>query len=283
MLLEIEKLDIDYHLPTGAIAAVRDFDLAMRRERIGIVGESGSGKSTVLRAIMGFIERPHQVTAHKLAFDGIDLCSLSEREWLGIRGKRIAMILQDPRYSLNPVMTVGRQIAEACEVHARCTRREAYDRTLAMLEAVRIRDPRKVFGFYPHQMSGGMGQRVMICMMLICEPDLLLADEPTSSLDVTVQAQILTILEEVVRQKGMGMILVSHNLDLVASFCDRVCIMYRGRIVEVCQASELTNAAHPYTRGLLACRPHLSERRLKLPQLDRNADWARSRTLRQGR
>jgi len=273
MLLEIEKLNIDYHVPTGKVSAVRDFNLAMGRERIGIVGESGSGKSTVVRAIMGFIEKPHEVNALKMKFDEIDLRSLSEREWLGIRGKRIAMILQDPRYSLNPVMTVGRQIAEACRAHTRCTRREADDRALAMLEAVRIREPRKVFGFYPHQISGGMGQRVMICMMLICEPDLLLADEPTSALDVTVQAQILTVLEDLVQQKGMGLILVSHNLDLVAAFCDRVVIMYRGRIMEACKASELMNATHPYTRGLLACRPHLSERRLRLPQLERDANW----------
>jgi peptide/nickel transport system ATP-binding protein len=273
MLLEVEKLNIEYHTPTGTVAAVRDFNLAMGRERIGIVGESGSGKSTVVRAMMGFIEKPNQVSALKVEFDGIDLRSLSEREWLAIRGKRIAMILQDPRYSLNPVITVGRQIAEACRAHTRCTRREADDRALAMLEAVRIGDPRKVFGFYPHQVSGGMGQRVMICMMLVCEPDLLLADEPTSALDVTVQAQILGLLEELVQHKGMGLILVSHNLDLVATFCDRVLIMYRGRIMEACKASELMNATHPYTRGLLACRPHLSDRRLRLPQLERDPAW----------
>jgi peptide/nickel transport system ATP-binding protein len=245
----------------------------MGRERVGIVGESGSGKSTVVRAMMGFIERPNKVSAKKMEFDSIDLRSLSEREWLGIRGKRIAMILQDPRYSLNPVITVGKQIAEACHAHTRCTRREANDRALAMLQAVRISDPKKVFGFYPHQISGGMGQRIMICMMLVCEPDLLLADEPTSALDVTVQAQILSILEELVEHKGMGLILVSHNLDLVATFCDRVVIMYRGRVLEVCKASELMNARHPYTRGLLACRPRLSDRQLRLPQLERDPNW----------
>ncbi len=273
MLLEVENLHVEYHTPTGTVAAVRNFNLAMGRERIGIVGESGSGKSTVVRALMGFIEKPNKVSALKMEFDAIDLRSLSERKWLGIRGKRIAMILQDPRYSLNPVITIGKQIAEACRAHARCTRREADDRALAMLETVRIADPRKIFGFYPHQISGGMGQRVMISMMLVCEPDLLLADEPTSALDVTVQAQILSVLEELVQHKGMGLILVSHNLDLIATFCDRVLIMYGGRIMEACKASELMNAAHPYTRGLLACRPHLSERRLRLPQLERNPNW----------
>ena len=273
MLLEVENLHVEYHTPTGTVAAVRNFNLAMGRERIGIVGESGSGKSTVVRALMGFIEKPNKVSALKMEFDAIDLRSLSERKWLGIRGKRIAMILQDPRYSLNPVITIGKQIAEACRAHARCTRREADDRALAMLETVRIADPRKIFGFYPHQISGGMGQRVMISMMLVCEPDLLLADEPTSALDVTVQAQILSVLEELVQHKGMGLILVSHNLDLIATFCDRVLIMYGGRIMEACKASELMNAAHPYTRGLLACRPHLSERQLRLPQLERNPNW----------
>jgi peptide/nickel transport system ATP-binding protein len=184
------------------------------------------------------------------------------------------MVMQDPKYSLNPVMRVGEQIAEAYRLHSRAGRREAREKALAMLEAVRIRDPQRVYRSYPHELSGGMGQRVMIAMMLIPDPDLLIADEPTSALDVTVQMQILAIIDDMVRERGMGLIFISHDLNLVASFCDRVLIMYAGKVVEQCRASELERAQHPYTRGLLACLPRVEGGHTQLKTLQRDPAWA---------
>ncbi len=190
-----------------------------------------------------------------------------------IRGKQIAMILQDPKYSLNPVMTIGRQIVETLKTHERIGFAEAKKRALDMLEAVQIRDPERVFGLYPHEVSGGMGQRVMIAMMLVCGPELLIADEPTSALDVTVQLEVLDILDKLVRERGMGLIFVSHDLRLVSSFCDRVLVMYAGRVVEELPSANLQNAQHPYTQGLLNCLPKIGEHRHPLPVLQRQAEW----------
>jgi peptide/nickel transport system ATP-binding protein len=170
-------------------------------------------------------------------------------------------------------MTIGRQIAETHRTHFASGKAEARRATLAMLEAVRIHDPERVYGLYPHEVSGGMGQRAMIAMMLIADPDLLIADEPTSALDVTVQMQVLAILDELVRTRGMGLILISHNLHLVGAFCDRVLVMYAGQIVEECAAARLHEAEHPYTRGLLAALPELGHRRAELPQLRRDPAW----------
>ena len=190
-----------------------------------------------------------------------------------IRGERISMVMQDPKFSLNPVMTVGRQIEEAYRTHTRAGRREAREKSLAMLEAVQIRDPRRVYDLYPHEVSGGMGQRIMIAMMLIPDPELLIADEPTSALDVTVQMQVLAILDDLVSQRGMGLMFISHDLNLVASFCDRVVIMYAGRIVETCRADRLDEAQHPYTRGLLASLPEVDRPVATLPTLNRQDAW----------
>jgi peptide/nickel transport system ATP-binding protein len=184
------------------------------------------------------------------------------------------MILQDPKYSLDPVMSVGQQIAETHRCHFHSSAKAARAAALDMLAAVHIRDPERVYALYPHQVSGGMGQRVMIAMMLIAGPDLLIADEPTSALDVTVQHQVLAIMDDLVRSRGMGLILISHNLHLVSSFCDRVLVMYGGRVVETCAAGELTKASHPYTRGLLTSLPELGRRRAELPQLRRDPAWA---------
>jgi peptide/nickel transport system ATP-binding protein len=170
-------------------------------------------------------------------------------------------------------MTVGRQIAESYRVHTRAPAIEARRKALDMLEAVRIDDPERVYDLYPHEVSGGMGQRVMIAMMLIPEPELLIADEPTSALDVTVQAQLLVLINELIARHGMGLILISHNLNLVASFCDRVVVMYAGRVMETCTASQLDLAQHPYTKGLLACRPLIDRAQAELPQLARDAAW----------
>jgi peptide/nickel transport system ATP-binding protein len=185
----------------------------------------------------------------------------------------MSMVMQDPKYSLNPVQTVGRQIGETCMLHLRTSRRDAQQRTLRMLEAVQIRDPELVYHLYPHQLSGGMGQRVMIAMMLVADPDLLIADEPTSALDVTVQNEVLRILDDLVRERGMGLIFISHNLTVVSSFCDRVLIMYGGRIVEECAARDLQNARHPYTRALVAATPSLDVERRELATVIRDPEW----------
>jgi peptide/nickel transport system ATP-binding protein len=217
------------------------------------------------------------MTARRLAFDGIDLLGADERQLRAIRGRRISMVMQDPKFSLNPVMSVGRQIAEAYRSHQNASAAEARDKTLAMLEAVRIRNPRRVYDLYPHEVSGGMGQRAMIAMMLIPDPDLLIADEPTSALDVTVQMQVLAILDDLVGRRGMGLIFISHDLNLVASFCDRVAVMYGGQVVETLAAADLAAATHPYTRGLLAALPRIDRPAAMLPVLERDPAWLEAR------
>ena len=272
-LLSVEDLKVAYQGRTGQVPALRGVSFALGRERLGIVGESGAGKSTIGRAILGLLPRTATISARQLRLHDTDLLDASERTLRAIRGRRIAMVLQDPKYSLNPVMTVGRQIAESYRVHSRASAREAKCKTLEMLEAVRIEDPEPVYHLYPHEVSGGMGQRVMIAMMLIPEPELLIADEPTSALDVTVQAQLLALIDELVRRRGMGLILISHNLNLVASFCDRVVVLYAGLVMETLKASELGVARHPYTQGLLACRPLIDRPQPELPQLTRDPGW----------
>ncbi len=253
-LLEVSDLVVRF----GDREVVRGVSFAMGRERLGIVGESGSGKSLTGRAVLRLLPPGATLRATRLAFAGTDLLVANEREIRALRGRRMALVLQDPKFSLNPLMPVGRQIAESYRAHGGASAREATELTLAMLEAVHIREPRRVHDLYPHEISGGMGQRVMIAMMLAGDPDLLIADEPTSALDVTVQAQVLAVLDEQVSRRDMGLILISHDLDLVASFCDRVLVMERGVIVESTAAAALDQAQHPYTRRLLAARPRLA-------------------------
>ena len=274
-LLIVDGLNVTFDTPHGAVAAVRDVSFALGREKLGIVGESGSGKSQTGRALLGLLARNGRMSARQLSFDGVDLLRAGEVERHALRGRRISMILQDPKFSLNPVMTVGEQIAEAFRVHAGVSRREARDRALAMLKAVRIREPRYVFDAWPHEISGGMGQRVMIAMMMVPEPDLIIADEPTSALDVTVQLQVLALLDDMLARRGAALIFISHDLNLVASFCDRVLVMYAGRVVETLRAAELHAARHPYTRGLLACQPRVDGGGADLPTLRRDPAWAR--------
>ena len=272
-LLTVDDLWVRFPGRAGLVEAVRGIGFEVGREKLGIVGESGSGKTMTGRAILRLVPRPGRVTARRLEFDGIDLLSIDERSMRRIRGRRISMVMQDPKFSLNPVMSVGKQIAEAYRAHFPAGAREARERALAMLAAVRIRDPRRVYDLHPHEVSGGMGQRVMIAMMLIPEPDLLIADEPTSALDVTVQLKVLAILDDLVTQRGMGLILISHDLPLVASFCDRLLIMYGGRILETCRAAELHAARHPYTRGLLESLPRIDRPVRELATLERDPAW----------
>ncbi len=272
-LLSVRDLTVTFDTRRGPFQAVRGTSFDVGRERVGIVGESGSGKSMTGRAILGLVRPPGRVTASRLTFDGIDLRALPDRQMRRIRGQRVSMVMQDPRYSLNPVMTVGRQIAEALRVHGRPSREEIRRRSLDMLTEVQIRDPERVLKAYPHELSGGMGQRVMIAMMLVTEPELLIADEPTSALDVTVQLDVLRILDDLVRRRGMGLIFISHDLRLVSTFCDRVLVMYRGRIVEEIEARRLHEARHSYTQGLLNCLPQIGGGHGDLPTLQRQEAW----------
>lgn len=272
-LLEVENLRVSFPTHSGRVEVVKGLSFTLSRERLGIVGESGSGKSMTGRSILKLIRKPGEVTADKMRFDGIDLLDQNEKQMRTIRGARISMVMQDPKFSLNPVMTVGEQIAEALVTHQKLGRKEVQQRILDMLIAVRINDPERVAKLYPHEVSGGMGQRIMIAMMLIPEPELLIADEPTSALDVSVQAQVLDIIDDLVTRKGMGLILISHDLALVSRYCDRILVMNAGRVVEECAAGQLDKAQHPYTRGLLAAMPVIDETRDELPVLDRT-QWA---------
>ena len=274
-LLTVEDLRVTFPTRRGPSEVVRGVSFTLGRERLGIVGESGSGKSQTGRAILGLTPPPGVMTAKRLDFDGIDLRSATSAQWRSLRGARLSMVMQDPKFSLNPTMTIGRQLTEMLRFHARMSAAEKNRAALAMLEAVQIRDPDRVFRAYPHELSGGMGQRAMIAMMLVTEPDLLIADEPTSALDVTVQVEVLRILDRLVRDRGMGLIFISHDLRLVGSFCDRVLVMYAGRVVEELKASDLDKATHPYTRGLMNCLPQIDRDVRPLPVLKRDEAWAR--------
>lgn len=276
-LVNVRNLRIAFPTEEGSFSeAVSGVSFSLGREKLGIVGESGSGKSLSGRALLGVLPAHARISADEMRFDGIDLLAASSKVRRQLRGGRMGMILQDPKFSLNPVMRVGSQIIEAIRIGDRRTPRAlARRKTLDILEAVHVREPERVFDLYPHELSGGMGQRVMIAMMVVREPQLLIADEPTSALDVTVQNRILAIIDELVTRCQMGLIFISHDLNLVAKFCDRVLVMYAGRIVETLAARELHKATHPYTRGLLACLPAIDGPLTPLPTLTREADWAK--------
>jgi peptide/nickel transport system ATP-binding protein len=274
--LEVDDLSVRFATRDGLVDAVRGVSFKLGREKLAIVGESGSGKSTVGRALLKLHPASARIDARVLRFGDTDLLQASEKQMRAIRGQRMSMIMQDPKYSLNPVMKVGDQIAEAVLAHdsgRRLPRAEVRERVIAMLEQVRIRDPHKVYERYPHEVSGGMGQRIMIAMMLIPNPEVVIADEPTSALDVSVRAQVLSVLDDLVGQRDLGLIFISHDLNLVRHFCDRVLVMYAGRVVESIAAAELDNAQHPYTRGLLAALPSIDVRRPVLPVLQRDPNW----------
>ncbi len=273
-LLSVKNLSVTFDTETGPVPAVRGVSFSLGRERLGIVGESGSGKTMTGRSVLRLIRPPGRIAADEMRFDGIDLLAASEREMRSLRGPRIAMVMQDPKYSLNPVLRIGAQLTEGLRQRDGMNAADARLKAIDALNAVQIRDAERVMEAYPHELSGGMGQRVMIAMMLIPNPDLLIADEPTSALDVTVQAEVLSILDALVRDRGMGLIFISHDLRLVARFCDRVLVMYKGKIVEELAARDLLHAKHPYTQGLLNCLPRIGGPRGPLPGLDRNAEWA---------
>ncbi len=279
-LLKIENLWVKFPTRQGVFDAVRGVSFTLGRERLGIVGESGSGKSMTGRAILRLIRPPGIVEAEHIQLDGVDLLKKTEKEMRKVRGQRISMVMQDPKFSLNPVTTIGDQIIEAYRLHNKASKSEAHTRAIEMLEAVSIRDPERVMRAYPHEMSGGMGQRIMIAMMLVPNPEILIADEPTSALDVSVQRQVLDIMDKLVKERGMGLIFISHDLNLVADFCDRVLIMYAGRIVEVCDADKLHAAQHPYTRGLLNSLPRLDAPKDRLEVLQRDPAWSDAPSVR---
>ncbi len=272
-LLSVRNLRVSFPTRSGTFDAVRGVSFDLGRERLGVVGESGSGKSMTGRAILGLVRPPGRVTADRMELDGQPILNLPERQMRALRGARISMVMQDPKFSLNPVMTIGRQITEGYRLHTRTTSQAARDKALEMLRAVQIRDPERVFDAYPHEVSGGMGQRIMIAMMLAPDPEILIADEPTSALDVSVRNEVLRIMDKLVRDRGMGLIFISHDLNLVAEFCDRVLIMYAGRVVEELPAHDLKNARHPYTQGLLNSLPRLDHPVERLSVLQRQDSW----------
>lgn len=267
--LLIEDLTVTYPTATGPVDVVKSLSLHMGAERIGIVGESGSGKSMTARAVLGLVRSPGKTTAGRMVYDGIDLTRQDSAGWRGIRGRRIGMVLQDPKFSLNPVLRIGKQIAEAGLLHGVFKSGQARARVLEMLETVGVDQPGRVYDAYPHQLSGGIGQRVMIAAMMIAEPGLLIADEPTSALDVMVRGQVLEMMDREIRKRGMGLLMISHDLKMVAHFCDRVLVMYRGQVLESCAAKDLFQSQHPYTRGLLNCLPTGQNPGQALPTIDR--------------
>ncbi|WFC83678.1 ABC transporter ATP-binding protein [Enterobacter quasiroggenkampii] len=263
----VDALNIDY----PAARVVNNLSFTLGNERLALVGESGSGKSMSARALMGLVRKPGIVSANRLNVLGNDLLTLNVRRWQALRGNGIAMVLQDPRYALNPVKSVAAQLDEALTLHQRLSRPERAARIHDILRAVGLSE--NVLSRYPGELSGGMGQRVMIAMALINNPQVLIADEPTSALDARLRNQILELLVQQCEERQMAMLLISHDLPLVAEHCDRVLVMYQGEKVDEMTASQLPQATHPYTRTLWTCRPDAHTYGQMLPTLDRSQPW----------
>src|ERR1700757_1022257 len=259
-LLEIKNLSVAFPSQGGMVRAVDGVDITLERgEVLGIVGESGSGKSVTMLALMGLVPYPGRIEADKLLFEGRDLKTLTDRERRALTGKDVAMIFQEPTTSLNPSFTIGYQLAETLHIHEGMDRKAARRRVVELLEQVGIPAPETRLSAYPHQLSGGMNQRVMIAMAIACNPKLLIADEPTTALDVTIQAQILDLLLSLQKERGMALVLVTHNMGVVAETAQRVSVMYAGQVVEERSAEQLFAAPqHPYTAALLAALPERS-------------------------
>ncbi|QTD46612.1 ABC transporter ATP-binding protein [Ottowia testudinis] len=260
-LLEARHLRVDLRTHRGSAPAVRDLSFTLEHgDTLGLIGESGCGKSMTALALMG-LAPDNATVSGSLTLDGKELLALPDRDWRAIRGDRIAMIFQEPMTALNPVHTIGKQIMEPLRLHQRIANAEARQRALALLERVGIPEPARRFDSYPHQFSGGQRQRIMIAMALACGPDVLIADEPTTALDVTVQKQILALIRELVDERGMALVLISHDLGLIAQNVQRMLVMYGGSVVESGPAAQVfSHPAHPYTRGLMAARPNLQHR-----------------------
>lgn len=269
-LLEVSGLVTEFKTSGGVIRAVDGVNLRVKKgETLGIVGESGCGKSITSLSIMQLLPKKiGRIAGGSIAFEGKDLLKASGREMRSIRGNRIAMIFQEPMTSLNPVFKIGKQISEAARYHLKIGKKEAWARAVEMLTKVGIPRPDKIAAQYPHQLSGGMRQRVMIAMAMICNPQLLIADEPTTALDVTIQAQILDLMRELQETEGTSILMITHDLGVVAEMCDRVVIMYAGQVVEETDVATLFNdPKHPYTQGLLASLPQLAGETDRLPSI----------------
>jgi oligopeptide/dipeptide ABC transporter ATP-binding protein len=265
-LLEVRDLSVSFATPRGPVPVLDGVSLTVREgEVVGLVGESGSGKSVTALSILGLLGEQGRVEGGEIRLDGRDLVPLPEREWLRVRGRQVAMVFQEPMTSLNPLLPVGFQVAEVLEEHLGLGRREALARAVELFRGVGIPDPDRRVRDYPHQLSGGMRQRVMIAMAMACRPRLLVGDEPTTALDVTIQAQILALLRDLGRAAGTSVLLISHDLGVVAAMASRVVVMYAGQVVEEAPARELfREPRHPYTRLLLALVPGVKEKRPRL-------------------
>jgi peptide/nickel transport system ATP-binding protein len=270
-ILSVRRLTVRSGPGTTARTIVDGLSLDVGAERVALVGESGSGKSLCARAILGLLRRPLTVRAEHIALEGRELRQLPERELRQVRGREIALVLQDARHALNPALTVGRQLDEALSIHRRLARAERRERALEALCSVGLPEPDRLLGVYPHALSGGMGQRVMIAMMLINEPRLLIADEPTSALDAALRRQVLELISRLVDERRMGLLLISHDLAQVARYCERALVIHRGRIVDEQPAGALATSTHPYTRALWSCRPAPGTHGTVLPIVPREA------------
>lgn len=271
VLLRVKDLATHFKTEEGIVKAVDGVDFEVRRgEVLGVVGESGCGKSMTSMSILRLVPKPQgQIVRGELMFDGIDLLKLSEEEMRKIRGNSISLISQDPMTSLNPVLTIGEQIMEAIQLHQGLDKQAAKNKAIEMLRKVGIPSPEKRVDEYPHQFSGGMRQRAIIAMALSCEPKLLIADEPTTALDVTIQAQILDLMREIKEKENAGIIFITHDMGVVAEMCDFVCVMYAGKVVEAADVFTLFKTpAHPYTEGLLKSIPRLDDVKERLDPID---------------
>jgi len=267
-LLIAENLTV-YVPGPQSVELVKSISFQVGQERVALVGESGSGKSMTARALMGLLPAPCVSQATRLTLGDRDLTRLKEKEWNLLRGNRIAMVMQDPKYALNPTQPIGRQVEEPLKLHTRLGRSERQEKVLDMLNAVGLPDVKRLSGFYPHQLSGGMGQRVMLAIALINDPQWLIADEPTSALDHDMREQVLGLIERLVEERNMGLVLISHDLQQVAQYCERVLVMYKGEVLDQLPAKQLAHATHPYTHTLWSCRPSIDTRGQRLPVLDR--------------
>ena len=262
--------DLTIYLPGDRpLELVKSLSLNVGQERVALVGESGSGKSLTARALMGLLPHPCQMRATQLTLGDNDLTTLKEREWSRLRGNRVSMVMQDPKHALNPTQKIGKQVEEPLRLHTRLGRKERQEKVTDMLNAVGLPNPAFLQRQYPHQLSGGMGQRVMLAIALINDPQWLIADEPTSALDFDMREQVLGLIERLVEQRNMGLILISHDLQQVAHYCERVLVMYKGELLDELPADQLAHATHPYTHTLWSCRPSKFTHGERLPVLDR--------------